>query len=69
MNDDIFNDRWHWCVLAAGFQAYCEGRLENSAYVKELAYRSYERGDFRGRVKPRGSTVSCPPRCSQHQPP
>lgn len=49
--DDIFNDRFHWCALAAGFQAWAEGRIGDSRYVKQLAYESYERGEFKDRVK------------------
>jgi hypothetical protein len=51
--EDFWHNRMHWCSLAAGFQAYCEGRLQDSAYVKELAYRSYERGEFRDRLPSR----------------
>lgn len=52
MTGDIFQDRWHWCALAAGFLAAAEGRLEDSAYVRELAYRFYEEGAFADRVGP-----------------
>lgn len=52
MTADIFNDRFHWCALAAGFLATSEGRLDDSAYVKQLAYEFYEEGAFRDRVKP-----------------
>lgn len=48
MPDDLFQDRFHYCALAAGLQALCEGRLHDSEYVKRLAYASYERGDFAG---------------------
>lgn len=44
--DDFWSNRFHRCALAAGFQAWAEGRLTDSAYVKQLAYRSYERGEF-----------------------
>jgi hypothetical protein len=51
MTDDFWNNRWHWCVLAAGFLAASEGRLDDSLYVKELAYFFFEDGAFRDRVK------------------
>ena len=50
MTQDFWNDRFHWCALAAGFLAASEGRLEDSAYVRELAYRCFEEGAFRERV-------------------
>jgi hypothetical protein len=52
MTGDFWHDRFHCCALAAGFQAACEGRLDDSAYVKELAYEFYESGAFRGRALP-----------------
>jgi hypothetical protein len=46
-NTDNFNDRFHWCDLAAAFLAPAECRLDNSEYVRELAYGWYEEGAFR----------------------
>jgi hypothetical protein len=48
--EDFWYNRFHWCSLAAGFQALLEGRLEDSDYVKELAHRSYDSGEFKDRV-------------------
>lgn len=48
--DDFWSDRFHACSLAAGFIAAAEGRLEDSAYVKALAYGMYESGAFAGRA-------------------
>jgi hypothetical protein len=59
MTDDPFwHDRWHWCVLAAGFLATCEGRLDDDAYIRELAYRWYDEGAFRDRVPPRSPDLT-----------
>jgi putative addiction module component (TIGR02574 family) len=51
-DDSFWQDRWHWCALAAGFTAACEGRLDDSLYVRDLAYRMFEEGAFRDRVDP-----------------
>jgi hypothetical protein len=53
MTDDLFwsSNRFHWCALAAGFLAASEGRLDDSLYVRELAYHFFESGAFKGRVK------------------
>jgi hypothetical protein len=51
MAHTIFNDRFHWCALAAGFIAASEDRLHDTLYVKELTYEFYEEGAFRDRVK------------------
>jgi hypothetical protein len=51
MTDPFWNDRWHWCALAAGFLAASEGRLEDSEYVRKLAYAFFEEGAFQNRVK------------------
>ena len=48
---DFWKNLFHWCALAAGFLAASEGRLDDSAYVRELAYRWYEEGAFRDRVR------------------
>jgi hypothetical protein len=50
MTDDFWNDRFHWCALAAGFLAASEGRLWDSEYVRNLAYQWYEEGAFANRV-------------------
>jgi hypothetical protein len=46
MTDDFWRDRFHHCALAAGFIAAAEGRLGDSRYVRDLAYRMYEDGAF-----------------------
>lgn len=51
MDDDRFwTNRFHWCALAAGFIAASEGRVGDSHYVRDLAYRMFEEGAFRDRV-------------------
>lgn len=50
MSEPFWNNRFHWCALAAGFLAASEGRLDDSFYVKDLAYSFYEGGAFRDRV-------------------
>ncbi len=52
--DEFWSNRFHYCALAAGFIAAAEGRLHDSFYVRELAYRMYEEGAFRDRV-PKGT--------------
>ena len=49
--DDFWSNRFHYCALAAGFIAASEGKLDDSLYVRELAYSFYEEGAFRDRVK------------------
>ena len=44
---DFWSDRFHACALAAGFIAHGEGRLDDSEYVRQLAYSLYEEGTFR----------------------
>jgi hypothetical protein len=51
MSQDIWSERFHWCALAAGFIAVLEGRLQDSYYVRELAYEMYEDGAFADRVQ------------------
>jgi hypothetical protein len=53
MTDDFWDNRFHWCALAAGFQAAIEGQLGNSDYVRDLAYRMFEEGAFADRVRSR----------------
>lgn len=53
VTDDIFNDRFHWCSLAAGFLAASEGWLHDSERVRQLAYQWYEEGAFAERVAAR----------------
>lgn len=48
--EDFWNNRFHWCALAAGFIAAVEDRLDDALYVRELAYTFYEEGAFKGRV-------------------
>ena len=52
MTDDFWKNRFHWCALAAGFIAASEGRIEDSAYVRELAYSMFEEGAFQDRCRP-----------------
>ncbi|HEV3005852.1 MAG TPA: hypothetical protein VGX78_15405 [Pirellulales bacterium] len=47
MSDDFWSDRFHYCALAAGYIAASEGRLDDSEYVRRLAYELYERRPFR----------------------
>jgi hypothetical protein len=49
--DPFWSNRFHWCALAAGFIAAGEDRLADALYVRELAYKLYEEGAFRDRVK------------------
>jgi hypothetical protein len=51
MTDDFGSDRFHWCALAAGFLAASEGRLDDSEYVRRLAYQWYEEGAFAEEAK------------------
>jgi hypothetical protein len=44
--DPVWSNRFHWCALAAGFLAAAEGRLDDSEYVRKLAYEFYETGAF-----------------------
>ena len=53
MNDDFWSNRFHWCALAAGFLAHSEGRLQDSDYVRSLAYEFYETGAFTAAVNKR----------------
>jgi hypothetical protein len=55
--DDFWSDPFHWCALGAAFLAASEGRLDDSAYVKELAYRWHEEGAFRDRAARQSETV------------
>lgn len=48
--EEFWDNRFHWCALAAGFIAAIEGKLRDSLYVRELAYSMYEEGAFRDRV-------------------
>jgi len=52
MTEDFWANPFHWCALAAGFIAASEGRLDDSLYVRELAYRMFEEGAFRDRCRP-----------------
>ncbi len=53
----VWENRFNWCALAAGFLAASEGRIDDSRYVRELAYELFETGAFRDRV-PSGSPSS-----------
>jgi hypothetical protein len=48
--DDFWTNRFHCCALAAGFIAASEGRLNDSRYVRDVAYRMFEEGAFREHV-------------------
>ena len=54
----FWTTRFHWCALAAGFIAEAEGRLDDSLYVRDLAYSMFEEGAFRDRVP--GSRAAAP---------
>jgi hypothetical protein len=58
-SDPFWNDAFHWCVLAAGFLAASEGRLQDSEYVRELAYQWFKEGAFRDRTG--SSHLTTPP--------
>jgi hypothetical protein len=47
MTDDFWSDRFHWCALTAGFIAASEGRLQDSEYVRRLAYEFFDEGAFK----------------------
>lgn len=49
-SEEFWDNRFHWCALAAGFIAVIEGKLYDSYYVRDLAYKMYEEGAFRDRV-------------------
>jgi hypothetical protein len=49
MTDQFWANRFHACALAAGFIAFHEGRLDDSRYVKALAYELFESGAFQSR--------------------
>ena len=42
MKNDFWDDPFHLCAIQAGFIAYCEGKLEDSEYVKKLCYEFYK---------------------------
>lgn len=65
MTDVFWENRFHWCALAAGFLAAAEGRLDDAGYVKKLAYEFFEAGAFRDRVPSAESSA----RSSSHSPP
>jgi hypothetical protein len=44
---EFWTNRFHWCALAAGFLAARDGRLDDSLYVRQLAYGMFEKGAFR----------------------
>lgn len=48
MTEDFWKDRFHYCALLAGSIAYAEGKLQDSEYVRTLAYKFYEEGAFKG---------------------
>ncbi len=51
--DEFWSNRFHWRALAAGFLAASEGRLDDSAYVRKLAYEFFDTGAFRDRIAAR----------------
>ena len=65
VSDEFWENRFHWCRLAAGFLAATEGRHDDSEYVKKLAYEYFEAGAFRDRVPSLKSSA----RSSSHSPP
>ncbi len=38
----ILDDPFHRCALQAGLIAYVEGKLDDSEYVRRMAYEFYE---------------------------
>jgi hypothetical protein len=52
MTDDFWQDRFHWCALAASFIAAAEGRLDDSQFLHVLAYEMYEDGAFKAGSAP-----------------
>ena len=65
VTEEFWENRFHWCALAAGFLAATEGRLDDSAYVQKLAYEFFEAGAFCDHVPSRTSSA----RSSSHSPP
>lgn len=57
-DDPVWGNRFNWCALAAGFLAAADNRLDDSQYVRQLAYELYETGAFRDRVPLSSSTLS-----------
>lgn len=51
-DDEFWSNRFHACALAAGFIAAAEGRLDDSRYVRDLAYGMYEDGAFTSGIAP-----------------
>jgi hypothetical protein len=47
VDEDFWSNRFHWCALAAGGIAAREGRLDDSDYVRRLAFGLFEQGAFR----------------------
>lgn len=43
--NDFWDDPFHLAALQAGFIAFCEGKLEDSDYVKQLAYEIFNERD------------------------
>jgi hypothetical protein len=47
LDPEFWLDSFHFCALYAGKLAHAEGKLEDSGYVRQLAYRLYEEGAFK----------------------
>ena len=56
--DAFWDNRFHWCALAAGFLAVTEDRLADSDYVRDLAYRMFEKGEFTESVRSQRCCIS-----------
>jgi hypothetical protein len=54
----FWDNRFHWCALAAGFLAVTEDRLAGSDYVRDLTYRMFEKGEFTDRVRSQRCGIS-----------
>ena len=65
MTDPVWGNRFNWCVLAAGFLAASEGRINDSRYVQKLTYELFEDGAFRDRV-PSSLCPSSPTSLTDH---
>ena len=50
LDDEFWSNRFHFCALAAGCVADSEGRLRDSEYVRQLAYKLFEEGAFKEEV-------------------
>lgn len=45
MQNKFWDDDFHACALIAGAMAYSHNKLDDSEYVRRLAYNLYEKRD------------------------